>query len=77
MDPVTSLVKSIDVPLGSSRQTLRVSAMDGVVVLAVGFGGAQTGDPFLRPHWGEGPITVPARIVPQLRDALNALQCEP
>jgi hypothetical protein len=73
-----STVRSVDVRLGVGRRTLRASLHGGpggyrVVTLAVGHGGADTGDPFLRPAWGDPPLQLPAEALPRLRDALAAL----
>jgi hypothetical protein len=72
-------VHVVDVPLGPGRQTLRVSLMAGpdgagVLTLAPGFGGAETGDPFLRPDWCGLPVQLPAAALPALREALGALE---
>jgi hypothetical protein len=79
--PETHTVRSVDLPLGAGRSTLRVSVMDGpggdrVVTLAPGFGGGDSDDPFLRPDWLGLPLQLPASIIPALRDALAALESE-
>lgn len=77
--PTTRMVRSIDLPLGPGRQTLRVTLTldehgepEGVV-LAAGFGGAGTGDPFLRPGYCSDPLVLPASVLPELCRALDAL----
>lgn len=70
---VTHRVVDIEVP-GAS--TLRLAlARDGqageVLVISHGFGGG--GEAFRRPDWCGLPITVPASILPELRQALAAL----
>lgn len=78
-EPETRTVQSVDLPLGAGRRTLRATlTRDGdgepeSLVLALGFGGAETGDPFLRPGWAEAPLVLPASVLPELRDALEAL----
>lgn len=82
VDPTTRTIRSIDIALGPGRQTMRCTLTldeDGkaeALILASGFGGAETGDPFLRPSWGEGPIRLPASVLPELRQALEALERE-
>lgn len=79
VDPTTRTVRSVDIALGPGRTTLRCTltlddqAEPEALILAAGFGGADTGDPFLRPSWGEGPIRLPASILPELVVALRAL----
>lgn len=81
--PTTRTVRSVDLPLGPGRQTLRVTlTMDANgepegVVMAAGFGGANTGDPFLRPGYCSDPLVLPASIIGELRAALEALEVEP
>ena len=77
--PATRTVRSMDITLGPGRQTLRLTltldaegAPDGLV-LAAGFGGAETGDPFLRPSYCSDPLVLPASVLPELRQALDAL----
>ncbi len=78
----TRTVRSIDVPIGSGRQTLRISATfaeDGTpeaLILALGFGGVG-GEPFNRPGWCDLPLSLPADAIPQLRAALEALEARP
>lgn len=79
MKPETRTVRTVDLKLGPGRETLRVTLTtdeDGepkALVLASGFGGADTGTPFLRPGWGSSPLTLPASILPSLREALDGL----
>lgn len=79
MKAETRTVQTVDIPLGAGRRTLRLALTRGedgelgALVLSAGFGGAETGDPFLRPSWGEGPIRLPAEVMPELRAALDAL----
>lgn len=75
----TQTVQTLDIPLGPGRQTLRLilhrDAGGGpeALSLALGFGGAGSGDPFDRPSWADRPLTVPADAMEPLRDALTAL----
>ena len=72
-------VRSIDVPLGPGRMTLRVSYVTGdargeaSIVLACGFGGGATGDPFTRPDWQGSPLHLPASAAAGLIAALPEL----
>lgn len=73
--PTTRVVRSLDVPLGGNR-TLRVSLaeasgdMPEALVLAAGFGGAEGGTPFHRPHWAGDPLQLPGEALGPLREAL-------
>lgn len=55
--------------------TLKVTRTEDAVVLAHGLGG--DGEAFRRPDWCGTPIRLPASVLPQLRDALEALEMEP
>lgn len=76
----TRTVRTVDVKLGPGRETLRVTLTTGedgkpeALVLASGFGGANSNSPFLRPDWGSSPLTLPASVLPLLREALDALE---
>jgi hypothetical protein len=80
MKPETRSVRTLDVSLGPGRRTLRLALtrdQNGepeALILSSGFGGGSTGDPFLRPAWGEGPIQLPASVLPALGEALRALE---
>lgn len=82
MKAETRTVRTVDLKLGPGRETLRVTLTRGedgrpeALVLASGFGGADTEEPFLRPGWGSSPLTLPASILPDLRKALDALEAE-
>lgn len=70
----TSRVVDLPIPGGS---TLKVAvAKDGkagdVLILAHGFGGH--GETFRRPDYTGPPIRVPAEVLPQLVEALKALE---
>lgn len=79
--PTTRRVRSVDVPLQGNR-TLRVSlaeATDDVpttLVLASGFGGGGSGEPFTRPHWAGSPLQLSGDALGPLREALAALAGE-
>ena len=75
--PITTrTVRTLDIPLGPGRTTLRLVLSDATaelpaeLMLAWGFG---TGSEFSRPLWAGLPIQVPASIVPELIGALGAL----
>lgn len=76
----TRTVRTVDVKLGPGRETLRVTLTTGEdgepesLVLASGFGGGDTAEPFLRPGWGSSPLALPASVLPRLREALDALE---
>lgn len=78
--PSTRTVRSVDLALGAGRQTLRITltytehGQPESVVLAAGFGGADTGDPFLRPGYLADPLVLPATVLPELLAALEALE---
>lgn len=80
--PTDRTVRSVDLSLGPGRQTLRVTltldqhGQPESVVLAAGFGGADSGDPFLRPAYLAEPLVLPASVLPELRQALDALEEE-
>jgi hypothetical protein len=69
-------LRTIDVPLGPGRSTIRVALIEDAdgqpetLVLSVGFG---EGVAYERPPWGDRPLALPAEIMPQLRDALDVL----
>lgn len=75
----TATVRTLDVPLGSGRQTLRlILHLDGdgepeALSLALGFGGGDTGDSFSRAAWGEPLLQLPPDAIEPLRDALERL----
>lgn len=72
--------RSIDIALGHER-TLRVSVVHdeggAALVLASGFGGADSGREFRRPGWSEPPLRLPASAIPELRAALEDLGDDP
>lgn len=70
--PVSSTLRTVDLPLRGGA-TLRISSTGDSLILAPGFGGAGSDTPFHRPAWGAPPLTLPARILPELLDALHAL----
>jgi len=79
MDPVTpatQTLRSVDLALLGGI-TLRVSATEDSLVLALGYGGAGSDTPFHRPAWGAPPLTLPSGALPRLREALGALEAEP
>ena len=71
MDVKTESVRTIDVPLGVARATLRLIRSGDELMLCQGFGGS--GAPFDRPSWAGAPLQVPASLIPELRKALAAL----
>jgi hypothetical protein len=80
VDPTTRTVRSVDVPLGPGRQTLRVTlTLDEhgepeTLILASGFvTDTEDGPSFLRPSWHDAPLRLPASALGALRDALEAL----
>ena len=70
--PVASTLRTVDVDAGGGS-TIRVSLTPDALVLAHGFGGGASDTPFNRSPWGSPPLTLPARILGPLRDALDAL----
>ena len=80
--PLTRTVETVDIALGPGRTTLRVSLSRSpagepdTLVLAAGFGGAETGDPFLSPEWCGQPLTLPASVLPELRAVLERLAAD-
>lgn len=78
--PTTRTVRSVDVPLGPGRQTLRITlARDQngepeTLIFACGFGGGGTGEGFHRPHWCGTPLQLPGATLETVRDALDALR---
>jgi hypothetical protein len=79
-DPTTTTVRSVDVPLGPGRQTLRctLALTSGgepeALILAAGFvTDTEDGPSFLRPSWHDAPLRLPASALGALRDALEAL----
>ena len=78
MDAMTRTVRTLDLPLGPGRQTLRLIlhhddlGTPEALTLAVGFGGCD-GTPFSRPGWGDPLLTLPADVLPRLVDALDSL----
>ena len=79
MDAMTRTTKTLDLPLGPGRQTLRLilhhdeHGAPEALSLALGFGG-HDGSEFRRPGWGDPLMTLPASVLPRLRDALDALE---
>lgn len=82
MTPEPPSVQTVDLPLGTRRQTLRLtltrdeSGAPQSLVLASGFGGGDTNEPFIRPGWYDAPLALPADILPELREALRELEPE-
>jgi hypothetical protein len=71
--------RQVDLPLGPGRRTLRLlltydqaGAPDTLMILD-GFGGAHTDTPFHRPGWVDGPLQLPASVLPELVRALEQL----
>lgn len=73
-DPQTHTATSIDVELGPGRRTLRVTLEGDALILAEGFGGGTSPEPFHRPGWSAGPIRLPADALPELREAFEKLE---
>ena len=77
--PETRTVRTLDLPLGPGRQTLRLALVgpgneeEAALVISVGFGGSD-GSEFLRPPWADLPIRLPAEIIPEFRKALAQLE---
>lgn len=75
----TRKVRTLDLPLGPGRQTLRLALVGpgneepATLVLSIGFGGSD-GTEFLRPPWADLPLRLPAEVIPRLREALAALE---
>ena len=79
MTPKTMTVRTVDLPLGPGRQTLRIilsrdeNGTPEALSLALGFGGGDGSDPFTRPAWGQPLLQLPADAMGPLRGALSAL----
>ena len=79
--PMTRTTKTLDLPLGPGRQTLRLilhhdeHGTPEALSLALGFGG-HDGSEFRRPGWGDPLLSLPASILPHLREALDRLEVE-
>ena len=77
--PQTRTVRTLDLPLGPGRQTLRLilsrdeKGEPEALSLALGYGGGDASDPFTRPAWGQPLLQLPADAAEPLRDALTAL----
>lgn len=79
MTASTQTVRTVDLPLGNGRGTLRIAltrAADGdpeQLTLVAGFG---EGTGFNRPGWCSSPLCLPAEVLPDLRAALADLVAE-
>ncbi|MEX2532057.1 MAG: hypothetical protein WD960_14915 [Gemmatimonadota bacterium] len=70
----TTPLRQLDFSLGPARMTVRITRTPDCLVIAMGHGGASSGDPFTRNAWDGPPLTLPADAVPKLRAALDALE---
>lgn len=76
MIPEDRQLRTLDLPMGEGRATLRLALMRDesgapeALVLSCGFG---VGDGFHRHAWNDLPIRLPGSILPELRRALDVL----
>lgn len=74
MNVRTDVHRSVHVDTGGGT-TLKVTRTEDALILSHGFGGGE--EPFRRPDWCGTPIRLPASVLPELLQALKALEVKP